>query len=141
METTTPATADPARPRSGTKGGRPPKAEADRRGHHVGFYVTPAELALIEAAAEQSRTLSDFARDAVLAAAGQPAKPRPRARSIEIGPVLAQLLRLGREQHQIIRMALAGTFPADVIAEAEATTRAIGDYIRLLVQADASEGP
>lgn len=126
------ASAAPAsvRPR---RGGRPSLPESERRRHHVSFWVTPAELNLLESRAAAAGSVSAYVRGRALATPGQP-KRKPSRR--DLGPVVAQLARLGNNLNQVLREARMRNFPATTGDEAEAVLKDLGAYFRRLAAGD-----
>lgn len=143
METQTENAANQSRPaRTGNRGGRPLKPDAERRGRHLAVYLLPEEWALIEAAAAigHARSLSDFGRRAMLAAAGaEEAGPRQAGPQLDVSAIAAQLAWQGSNLNQLVRLAHIHGLD-EVAAQAIEAMKAIGDYTRALALAFDPEG-
>jgi hypothetical protein len=118
---------------SRNRGGRPRKTDDELRSETVAYRATPAEFAALEArAAEAGLSVSAFVRETIH---DDPPPSHRRGPAAGIGPIVAQLARLGNNLNQILREARFGNFPPEVAALAEEALKAAGDYLRKLAGA------
>ena len=121
--------ADTSPPRR-SRGGRPRLPAAELRGGHVGYRATPSEHADLEArAAGAGLSVSAFIRDTMHGA--QTSSRRTRGRT-DLGPVVAQLARLGNNLNQVLREARFGNFRPETRHAAEEALQAAAAYLRKL---------
>ena len=126
------ADAPSSAPKRRNRGGRPPKAEDERRGQFVGFWVTPGEFSDLRAMAADT-TVSAFMRAAM---PGAPV-PRPRrAKAADAAPIVAQLGRLGNILRQYQVQAQYGELSDSLQKAIEDTLQELGAYLRRLTADD-----
>ena len=110
------------------RGGRPPKADTDRRSVSATVWLTPADAQLIRGAAGDRReSLSAFLVAGGLARAGQPIEEKRGAAAAELRRLLAPI---GSNINQAVRAINGAQQRADdpgVVAVLEAHRQTFGD--------------
>jgi hypothetical protein len=128
------ADAPTSAPKRRKRGGRPRKAEDERRGQFVGFWVTPGEFADLRTMAADT-TVSAVMRAAVPGGPVRPIRTR-RGKAVNVAPIVAQLGRLGGILRQYQVQAQYGALTDSLQRAIEDTLQELGAYLRRLAADD-----
>jgi hypothetical protein len=126
------ADAPKSAPKRRNRGGRPPKADDERRGQFVGLWMTPGEFADLRAMAADT-TVSAFMRAAL---PGAPVPQPRRGKAADNAPIVAQLGRLGNILRQYQVQAQYGGLSDSLQRAIEDTMQELGAYFRKLTDDD-----